>query len=79
MKNMEYTNFSNKCIPFWNCPTKVLELKVQEIEEQIEKINTMPGDVLGFIDATRMVQHLNELKKCISNQIEERKMQNADI
>ena len=74
---MEYTNFSRKCIPYWNCPTKVLQMKAQEIEEQIEKINSIPGDVLGFIDATRMVQHLKELKKCISNQIEERMNQNG--
>lgn len=76
---MEYTNFSNKCIPFWNCPTKVLELKVQDINEQIERINSLPGDALDFINATRITATLIEARNSIQNQIEERKKQNADI
>jgi hypothetical protein len=72
---MEYTNFSEKCIPYWNCPTKVLELKVHDISEQIERINSMPGDVLDFINATRIIATLSEAKRCIQNQIEERKKQ----
>lgn len=72
---MEYINFSHKCVPFWNCPTKVLEMKVQDINEQIEKINCLPGDVLDFTSATRITQTLAETKKCIIKQIEEREKQ----
>lgn len=73
---MEYTNFSRKCVPFWNCPTKVLEMKVKEINEQIEALNSLPGDVLDFINVTRITETLKESKKSIINQIEERKQQN---
>ena len=76
---MEYTNFSRKCVPFWNCPTKVLEMKVQEITEQIEMLSCVPGDVIDYITCTRIAQNLIETRKCIQNQIEERKKQNADI
>jgi archaellum component FlaC len=74
---MEYKNFSNKCIPFWNRPTKVLEMKVQDINEQIERINSLSGDTLDFINATRITATLIETRNSIQNQIEERKKQNG--
>ena len=73
---MEYTDFSKKCVPFWNCPTKVLEMKVQDINEQIERINLLPGDALDFISATRITATLIETRNCIMHQIEERKNMN---
>lgn len=69
---MEYTTFSRKCVPFWNCPTKVLEMKIQDINEQIERINSLPGDALDFISATRITATLIAVRNSIQNQIEER-------
>lgn len=70
---MKYDIHTNKTTPYWNCPTKSLERKVEDITAMIEKVNTISGDQLNYIDATRLTNMLVELRRCLTNQIEYRK------
>lgn len=68
----QYNVHTNITTPYWNCPTKVLEKKVKEITDAIEKVNTISGDELDFLDATHIAQMLYELRRTVINQIEDR-------
>lgn len=70
---MRYDIHTNKTTPYWNCPTVVLERKVDEITAMIEKVNTISGAELGYTEATRLTAMLRELRTSVSNQIEYRK------
>ncbi len=66
---MKYDIHTNKTTPYWNCPTKGLETKVADISAMIEKVNTISGDQLNYIEATHLTNMLVELRKCVINQI----------
>lgn len=70
---MKYDIHTNKTTPYWNCPTAVLESKVNQITEMMEKVNTISGDQLNYIEATRLTNMLSELRRTVINQIEYRK------
>jgi hypothetical protein len=70
---MKYDIHTNKTTPYWNCPTLVLEKKVADITEMMAKVNTISGDQLSYIEATRLTNMLSELRRCVQNQIEYRK------
>lgn len=66
---MQYDIHTNKTTPYWNCPTYVLEKKVEDITEMIQKVYEIPGDHLGYIEATHLINMLKELKASVKNQI----------
>jgi hypothetical protein len=70
---MAYDIHTNKTTPYWNCPTLVLEKKVDDINEMIKIVNTIPGDHLGYTEAHRLEAMLKELRASVVNQIEYRK------
>ena len=69
---MQYDIHTNKTTPYWNCPTYVLEKKLEDITEMIEKVHTIPGNHLNYIEATVIVNMLKELRTSVKNQIEYR-------
>ncbi len=73
MKNAEYQVKTNKTTPYWNCPTKVLESKVEAITKMIEKVSTISGDQLDYCEATYLTGLLQELRRCVEAQVEDRK------
>lgn len=66
---MTYDIHTNKTTPYWNAPTYALKKKVADITEMIEKVNTIPGDHLNYIEATHLTQMLIELRTSVTNQI----------
>lgn len=66
---MQYDIHTNKTTPYWNCPTLVLQKKVADITEMIEKVHTIPGDHLDYIECTHLVNMLRELRTSVINQI----------
>ena len=70
---MQYDIHTNKTTPYWNCPTYVLEKKVEDITEMIHRVNEIPVDHLNYIEATHLINMLKELKSSVRSQIEYRK------
>jgi hypothetical protein len=66
---MQYDIHTNKTTPYWNCPTYTLKQKVNSITEMIVKVNSIPGNHLDCIEATRLTQMLIELRRSVTNQI----------
>lgn len=70
---MQYDIHTNKTTPYWNCPTYVLEKKLEDITEMIQKVHTIPGDHLNYIETTVLANMLKELRTSVKNQIAYRK------
>lgn len=69
---MQYDIHTNKTTPYWNCPTYVLKMKLEDITEMIQKVYEIPGDHLDYIEATHLINMLKELKASVKNQIDYR-------
>ena len=69
---MQYDIHTNKTTPYWNCPTLALKKKVADITEMIEKVHTIPGDHLNYIECTHLANMLIELRTSVVNQIKYR-------
>lgn len=69
---MRYDIHTNKTTPYWNCPTYVLERKVEKITAMIEKVNTISGAELNYTEASALTAMLRELRTSVANQIEYR-------
>lgn len=69
---MEYEIHTNKTTPYYNCPTFTLKLKAEEITKMIDKVNSISGDELNYIEAGQLTAMLIELRKTVNAQIEYR-------
>lgn len=69
---MKYDIHTNKTTLYWNCPTFTLKKKAEDITKMIEKVHTIPGDHLNYLEATALVNMLKELRTSVQNQIDYR-------
>lgn len=69
---MAYDIHTNNTTPYWNCPTRLLYKKFDDITSMIAKVNTISGDQLNYIEASQLTHMLQELQRTVLNQIKYR-------
>ena len=51
---------------------KALVSKSGHLGEQIQMVSTVPGNIIDFVEATRIIHNLSELQDLIKNEIKRR-------